>query len=198
MTNETPIEQWHDLAALPVRAIAGGLINRSFVVGDPPLAVLQAQHPLFPAAVNEDIEVVTTYLARNELPTPLLVRTGSGELCHTDGAGTCWRMLTWIPGRSVDRIENPSMAAEAGRIVARWHKATAGLEHEFQFSRPGAHDTHKHMETLATALREHPGHRLYDEVAPLAEQILSAWSAWSGRLDGEKRVCHQCSQSAAA
>jgi Ser/Thr protein kinase RdoA (MazF antagonist) len=185
-----PIQAWPELASHPVSQLSGGLINTSYKVGDPPIAALQAQHPIFTAEVNEDIDAVTTHLARKGAITPMLVRTGEGSLCHIDSEGVCWRMLSWIPGRSLDRIEGPAMASEAGRIVASWHRATADLNHNFLFSRPGAHDTEAHMNLLRSSLDEHGSHRLHSEVSLLAEQILGDWDRWEGQLDGPLHVAH--------
>jgi len=185
-----PIEAWPELAMHPIKQLAGGLINTSYSVGDPPIAALQAQHPIFTAEVNEDIDAVTSHLARKGVVTPMLVRTGAGGLCHIDEDGVCWRILSWIPGRSVDRIENLSMAAEAGRIVASWHRSTADLEHEFRFSRPGAHDTDAHMDLLRRTLDEHSDHRLHGEVSTLADQLLEDWERWDGRTDGPEHIAH--------
>jgi Ser/Thr protein kinase RdoA (MazF antagonist) len=190
VTATTPIQAWPELAMHPVAPLAGGLINTSYCVGDPPIAALQAQHPVFSPAVNEDIDAVTTHLARKGAITPMLVRTGTGALCHIDGQGVCWRMLSWIPGRSVDQIENLAMAAEAGHIVAHWHEATADLDHEFRFSRPGAHDTDAHMELLRSSLGEHSDHRLHSEVAALADQLLEDWERWEGRRGGPEQIAH--------
>jgi len=187
---QTPIHAWPELALQPVQELEGGLINKSYRVGDPPIGALQAQHPIFPPEVNEDIDAVTTHIARKGRVTPMLVRTGLGELSHVDDEGVCWRILSWIPGCSHDRIQGTEMAREAGRAVAEWHIATADLDHEFHFSRPGAHDTQAHMDFLQTALHEFPDHRLYSEVARLGEQLFSAWEHWEGRLDGPKRISH--------
>jgi Ser/Thr protein kinase RdoA (MazF antagonist) len=187
---ETPIHAWPELARQPVEALEGGLINKSYRVGDPPIGALQAQHPIFPPEVNEDIEAVTTHIARKGEITPMLVRTGLGALSHIDEDGVCWRMLSWIPGCTHHRIQGATMAREAGRAVAKWHLATSDLDHSFQFSRPGAHDTQKHMDFLQTALRELEGHRLHSQVARLGEQLFSAWERWEGRLDGPKRLSH--------
>ncbi|MEE2828441.1 MAG: phosphotransferase [Myxococcota bacterium] len=190
MNLPSTLSAWPDFDDILVQAISGGLINESFTLGDPPIAVLQRQHPLFPAAVNEDIEAVTVHLARKEIPTPLLVRTGQGELCHVDEDDRCWRILTWIPGRSVDQIDDSAMAAQAGRIVARWHRGTADLDHSFHFARPGAHDTDAHMDALKDSLKEHAGHRLHSQVAALAQSLFEAWNQWDGRVDGPPRICH--------
>ncbi len=186
----TPIAAWPDLAGHPVRPLAGGLINTTFVVGDPPVAVLQKQHAMFPPRVNVDIEAVTAHVASKGMVTPTLIRTGAGEVCHVDAEGRAWRALTWVPGTTTDTVDSLDVASEAGALTARWHVATADLDHAFRFVRPGAHDTAKHMATLEGALASRPDHRLYDEVAPLAETILAMWRTWDGPLDRPARVTH--------
>lgn len=185
-----PIEAWPDLAHEPVRPLAGGLINSTFTVGSPVRAVLQRQHAMFPPRVNDDIEAVTAHVAATGMTTPRLLRTGTGELCTTDADGATWRMLSYIPGETVEVVDSLDRAREAGALVARWHRATADLDHQFRFVRPGAHDTPKHMAALESALQEHPDHRLYDEVAPTAEAILTAWRTWEGELARPVRPTH--------
>ena len=181
---------WPALADRPVRPLDGGLINDTWSVGDPPVAVLQRQHTLFPPAVNEDIEAVTAHVAGRGLTTPRPLRTADGALHRLDEDGRCWRALTWVGGRTVHRLTDPAMAAEAGDLVARWHRATEDLEHDFRHVRPGAHDTPAHMERLRRALDEHPDHRLRPQVAPLADQLLAAWARWQGELELPVRVVH--------
>jgi Ser/Thr protein kinase RdoA (MazF antagonist) len=187
---QPPLFAWSPLAALPVAPLAGGLINDSFVVGTPPVAVVQRLHRIFGPAVHEDIEAITTHLAARGMPTPRLVPTDDGDLYVLDDEARCWRALTWVPGVTIDRLEGPGRASAAGDLVGRWHAATADLEHTFAFTRPGAHDTERHMDTLRAAVDTHRGHRLRDDVAALADQILSGWGAWDGRLDGPTRIGH--------
>ncbi len=181
---------WARLADLPLRSLTDGLINDTWAVGDPPVAVVQRLHRVFAPEVNLDIDAVTQHLEARGMLTPRPLRTDAGELWHVDADGACWRALSWVPGRTLHRLTDPAMAAEAGRLVGRWHAATADLEHQFLFSRPGAHDTPLHMARLQGALDQHGGHRLHDDVAPLADRILAQWAAWSGRLDGPTRIGH--------
>jgi Ser/Thr protein kinase RdoA (MazF antagonist) len=186
----TALAAWPDLASLPARPLDGGLINTTFAVGDPPVAVLQKQHPMFPPRVNEDIEAVTAHVAAAGMLTPRPIRTGDGALHHVDDDGACWRALSWVPGHTVDRLDGPGLAASAGALVARWHRITADLEHTFRFVRPGAHDTPAHLAALARAVDELPEHRLRDRVAPLAEELAGAWSRWQGSMELATRVVH--------
>jgi Ser/Thr protein kinase RdoA (MazF antagonist) len=181
---------WTKLQGLPHAPLTGGLINDTFVVGDPPVAVVQRQHRVFSGEVNLDIDAITSHIESRGLITPRLIRTREGELWHTDDEGAAWRALTWVPGQTVDRLTDPKLAAEAGRLVGRWHAATADLEHKFHFTRPGAHDTPLHMSRLEAAIDLHRGHPLRDDVARLAEDIQGGWSAWAGTMDLPERIAH--------
>ena len=51
----------------------------------------------------------------------------------------------------------PSAAA----LLARFHGALATVEHTFAFTRPGAHDTDRHMQVLQQAVEAQTAHRLH-------------------------------------
>lgn len=185
-----PLHAWPALAASRARSIAGGLINDTFAVGDPPVAAVQRLHTLFAPRLHHDVERITAWVAERGLLTPRLLRTGGGDLWTTDAEGRCWRALSWVPGHTVDQLDDAGRAHSAGALVGRWHAATADLVHDFAFVRPGAHDTNEHMQVLEEALATHGGHRHHTAVAHLADDLLRRWAAWSGRLDGPPRVVH--------
>lgn len=190
MDAHPPLAAWPQLADLPVAPLVGGLINDTFSVGDPPLAVVQRLHPIFAPRLHHDIEAITSWIAERGLMTPRLLRTRDGALWTVDADDRCWRALSWVPGRTVDRLEDPALARAAGALVGRWHAATRDLEHDFAFVRPGAHDTDAHVAGLAAAVRGHPSHPLRGEVEPVADELLRRWDGWEGRLHGSHRVCH--------
>lgn len=170
-----PIHRWSSFVGAPLRTLDGGLINTTLAVGDPEVAVLQRLHPIFRPEVNLDIDVVTRHLAAAGFPTPRLIRSDGGEAFALDEEGRCWRALTWVPGRTIDRVTDPSQAFEAGALVGRWHRATADLEHVFHFRRAGVHDTGHHVRTLLAAVDEHRSHRLHAQVAPAAEALAESF-----------------------
>lgn len=184
-----PLQQWPTLSSLPIRPLSGGLINETFSVGDPPQAVLQRLHPVFPGRVCVDIDAVTQHLDAQGFVTPKLIPTGDGALWVDTEEGP-WRALTWVPGKTVDQVQGPAQAAQAGALVARWHKALVGLQHDFVFSRPLAHHTPHHMDVLERALVEHQSHRLASQVRPLADAVLQAWTEWAGDLDEPTQFAH--------
>ena len=166
-----------------------GLINRTWLVGEPPEAVLQWVNPIFKPSVHLDIEAITARLAERGMPTPRLLRLPDGTLWVED-EGACWRLMTFIPGRTLHRLDGPARAAAAGRLVGRFHAATAGWSYEFQHRRPGAHDTLAHMATLRSALEAADGHPLAEPVRALGAEILRTWERRDGDLDQPERVCH--------
>jgi Ser/Thr protein kinase RdoA (MazF antagonist) len=158
-----------------LRPLGTGLINRTYLVRgrDGEWCVLQQVNPMFPAAVNEDIEAVTEHLAARGLPTPRLVRTAAGSLCVPDPAGA-WRVLTRVAGRVLDAVENARQAREAGRLLATFHRALEDFSHDFRHVRAPVHEPARHLAELARAIESHRQHRLHADAARLAEEILAA------------------------
>jgi len=161
------------LAGARLTRFDSGLINDSWRAETPDgkTLVVQRVNPMFPVTINEDIDLVTKHLESKGVFTPRLVPTPEGELGLVT-AGALWRLLTFMPGRTRDILENPRQADEAGGLLARFHLALSDLEHTFVNARLGVHDTPLHLETLKGVLDEHKDHARYDEVRPLGELIL--------------------------
>lgn len=174
-----------------VRPLGTGLINRTFLARTPEGVprVLQQLNPMFPDAVNEDIEAVTTHLAARGLLTPRLLRTRDGRL-SVPGAGGGWRAMTYIPGRVLDAVESPAEAAGAGRLLARFHRALDDLDYEFRHRRPPVHEPARHLAALGAALAAHPGHRLHDAASVLAGEIFAAAGALPELPATPPRIVH--------
>jgi Ser/Thr protein kinase RdoA (MazF antagonist) len=157
-----------------VTPISIGLINRTLRVDDASgPRILQRLHPIFAPEVNLDIEAITAHLAARGLTTPRLLRTLDGAPFVRDDAGATWRALSFVPGDTVARVEEPWIAAAAGRLVGAFHRAVADLEHAFAFTRHGAHDTPAHLATLCRALVEHAEHPRFAAVSVVAREILA-------------------------
>lgn len=153
--------------------LGSGLINRTWllVAPDQRRYVLQQVNPMFPGAINEDIEVVTRHLRARGLTAPELLRTTDGRL-WLDDPGGAFRVMTHVDGVSHDRLGSPDQAREAGQLLARFHRALADLEHEFRNQRLGVHDTPRHLANLRQALVDHATHRDIGAIRPLAGEIL--------------------------
>jgi Ser/Thr protein kinase RdoA (MazF antagonist) len=164
------------------RPYGRGLINDTFLLASPAgRCVLQRLHPVFGPEVHHDIEAVTAHLARKGVVTPRLIPTRDGALWVErpgDGRAEVWRAQTFVPDLDTyDRLATDAHAHAAGALVGRFHRALSDLEHEYRFVRAGVHDTPAHLAALAAAVAASPGHRLYEAVAPLADDILAAGRA---------------------
>ncbi len=161
------------LESARVSPIAVGLINQTYLVTDRERRViLQRLHPIFRGEVNLDIDAITARLADQGLTTPRLVRTADGAPFVTVDDGV-YRVLTFVPGRTIEKVPNPAVAQAAGNLIGRFHIALRDFDHDFHFSRPGAHDTPRHLETLRRALEDHRDHENADAVLPLGHAIVA-------------------------
>ena len=170
--------------------LESGLIHASWRIDTPAgdRFVLQRVNPIFPATVNADIDAVTKHLREKGVLTPLIVPTPSGDPALTVD-GEVWRLLTYIPGKTRDFLDNPRQAGEAGRRLARFHRALSDLEHDFSNPRLGVHDTAAHLKTLERVLAVRGDHPLFPSVEPLAERILEmAGAAPELPISGERIV----------
>jgi len=178
-----------------VEPLGHGLINETFAVTEPGAGrrlVLQRVNPIFPAAIHRNIRAVTARLQAAGLATPLLIPTRDGAPClevasltssATAGAtakpGAVWRLMTFVDGTSFDVVGSPAQAHAAGGLIARFHRALEGLDHQFVGLRTGVHDTPRHLQTLAQAAisAARDRHRLSTDVAPLAGEIAARAAA---------------------
>ncbi len=161
-------------ASTPVQPLGSGLINDTFAVaGEGAGWVLQRVHTVFSPLIHHNIAAVTEHLAAREIATPRLRPTTRGELWH-EQEGRAWRVMTRLAGVTFDAVQHPGQAHAAAATLGRFHRALEDLEHTFVGLRAGVHDTPTHVQRLREALSVHAGHRLFDEVAPLAESLLRA------------------------
>ena len=166
-----------------------GLINHTYLVGEPPEAVLQWVNPIFDPKIHIDLTAITAHLHQKGLVTPSLLPTGSGDsFVETDNGS--WRLWTFIQGRTLHQIHSATIANEAGAMLARFHRA---LE-DYAVPRTGAvrdiHNTQLRMDNLVQALSQGQSHPLWSEVEPLGETILSAWESLDVFPDLPLRTCH--------
>jgi hypothetical protein len=166
-----------------------GLINRTWLVGEPTRAVLQWLNPIFSPLVNGEIGALTRRLAERGLLTPRLIPTALGWEWLTDDVGS-WRLLSFVPGRTLHRATGLAQLESAGRLVGRFHAALADWAHVRSAPRRDIHDTPRRMADLEAAFGGAEAHPLYAEARVLAEQVLGDWARWDGQLDGPERICH--------
>lgn len=152
--------------------ITTGLIHKTFKIetAERESLILQAVNPIFAPEVQEDIDAVTTHIAKKGLLTPRLLRTRNSAL-FVEKFGSLWRLMTYIEGLSFNHLAGAENAFQAGTMLARFHSALSDLDRSFKAKRLGVHDTERHLGVLKDALSEHRAHRLYEQVAPIGEAI---------------------------
>ena len=166
-----------------------GLINRTWRVGTPPRAILQWVNPIFDPRIHHDIDAITRHLAAAGLTTPRLLPTRDGALYLGDRSG-CWRLLSYLPGYTLHRLEDADHAAEAGALVGRFHAALAEFSYTPQAPRRNIHHTPARMGELRAALEECAGHPLAAASRAVGEETLARWATWRGELAQPERICH--------
>jgi Ser/Thr protein kinase RdoA (MazF antagonist) len=172
---EKVLRAFSGLENASIEPLGHGLINQTFLLGtDDERFVLQRLSTIFAPEINHNIAAVTRALARAGLPTPRLVPTREGGLWLDLGTGGVWRVQTFVAGRGFDKVQSAAQARSASALVARFHRAVEGLDHRFVGLRDGVHDTPRHLTRLREALASCAGHRLYPEVAALAEAIFAS------------------------
>lgn len=178
----------------PLHPAEDGLINQTWMAGAPTDAVIQWVNPIFSPLINEDIESVTAHLSQKGMVTPRLLRTPEGRLSQPDPDGGCWRMMTFIPGRTLHKNSSAAISEAAGAMLGRFHAALADMVHTFRAPSRDIHNTPARMRALQAAVQAHRGHPLYDEAAPVADAILEAWAKWTARWGDPGalplRTCH--------
>jgi Ser/Thr protein kinase RdoA (MazF antagonist) len=158
--------------------LKSGLINTSWLVAlqSGEQRVLQLLNPIFPPWINRDIDAITKHLAAKGFRTPRLIALPDGAL-WLEADEAVWRMLSYVPGTTFDRLRDADQAREAGALLARFHGALVDCEHSFAAARLGVHDLALHVAALEEAVQQQRGHRNYAIVAPLADAILALAAA---------------------
>lgn len=183
-----------------VRPADDGLINRTWLVDGPdgaPAAVLQWVNPIFPVQAALDIQEVGRWLRAQGLTSPALLPTADGDLWVVDdelepgrpGPGH-WRLLEYVPGRTLHRLDAPAQARAAGALVGRFHRAMASWPGSFAKPPRRIHETPQRMAELERAVAGCAGHPLAAQVREVGGAILDAWGRWQGSLDLPERPCH--------
>ena len=180
-----------DLRPARITPITVGLINRTYLIEQAhQKSILQRVNPIFGPAVHEDIEAITAHLARQGMRTTRLIRNREHALYSLDTEGGVWRRLTFLEGVTLQRAHAPQLTRAAGALVAKFHRAVSTLEHQFRFSRPGAHDTPLHLKRLQEAVQQHAAHPNYERAARMSDDIFAMASRLSTLPTEPERIIH--------
>jgi hypothetical protein len=187
-TPEEALSHWN-LSAPISTSDDQGLINQTWLVGSQPKYVLQWVNPIFDEKIHEDISAVIKHIRTKGTILPQLIQLPDGRNCLPDKEGT-WRMLQFVPGRTLHSITNTQIAIAAGTLVGQFHEQLLDFDHEWIAPRRDIHNTPERMNDLQNALEKADGHPLEVPSRKLGGAILNAWKNWDGTLEQPLRVCH--------
>ena len=139
--------------------------------------------------IHTDLRAVLTHLKSLNALTPELVALPDGSNVLLDNEG-CWRLWSFIPGRTIHTIENQEQAYGAGKILGTFHAQLSTLQHQFVAPRRDIHNTPQRMMELKAALNRATNHPLFAEASAVGAQILAGWEEWNGALSNPVRICH--------
>lgn len=190
---DDPSQPAVDPQFLPVQALAGGLINDTFALGRQ--HILQRLHKIFAAVVNDDIAALTPHLRAAGVSAPTLVRARDGQtyahvITGDPAVFGVWRIMDRLPGTTRHRLENLDQAQSAGKLIARFHNALSGIEHQFAFTRPGAHNTDLHLANLRRAVAAHPQHQRIADITDYMRELGQRWQNWGPLPLLPQRIIH--------
>jgi Ser/Thr protein kinase RdoA (MazF antagonist) len=179
------------LSEAELTPLESGLINTSWLATLPGRApcVLQAVNPIFPPAINADIDIVTRHLEHHGVTTPRLIPLPGGSL-WLEAQDTVWRLLTFMAGDTFECLPSPDHAREAGALLGRFHAALADFNYDFVNARLGVHDLDHHLAALRDALAKHTGHASFGTVEPLGSAILSLAASLPALPQSPDRTVH--------
>jgi len=166
-----------------------GLINQTWLVNDPPEYVLQWVNPIFHHSIHDDIWAIAQHIKSKGIVFPDLIPLKNGDLCLPEKQGT-WRLLEFIPGRTIHKVSTSEIAGAAGALVGKFHASLLDFEHHWIAPRRDIHNTPERMKDLEDALKNATGHPLEKEATLLGVSILKAWDNWDGSMEQPLRVCH--------
>lgn len=185
-----PVLEAFGLRGARLTPISIGWINRTFLVErGGSRAVLQRLHPVFRGEVNVDIDACTRHLAAAGVPTPVVMPAVDGRLWVEAQDGP-WRLLSYVEGETLHALPSLAHARAAGAFAARFHHALDGLEHEFVFTRPGAHDTPAHLAKLRRLRATGGRFDERDQADAISDAILEAAAELPPVDPGPTRVIH--------
>ena len=156
-----------------VRQLTDGHINQTFLLnmGDHRL-ILQKVNPIFGTAVHADIQAVVKQLEQFKILYQV-VRTKDKQLFFTDFQGAHWRLLTFLPGVTIDRIASTRQATNVGMMIGALHAALFHWDYAYKNTRGGVHDTGAHRKAIENTIGAKRSHRLLSRVEPLYKKVSS-------------------------
>ncbi|HSG30774.1 MAG TPA: phosphotransferase, partial [Thermodesulfobacteriota bacterium] len=177
-------EQFAIGKVLDVSEYGSGIVNDTYLVENTSgqKFILQKQHELIGKEVLEDIEAVTKRLESSDILTPKLIRNNSGEL-YIEKEGYIWRVLTFVEGKSYEKLSDLQLVKSAGEIIGNFHCSLIGFQYHFKHEIPQFHDTEYIISKLQNITSKNQGNKEYQQLNQLSDYINNEHKSVRGVLD---------------
>lgn len=165
-----------------IQTCNGGLVNRTFAVGNPPNFTLQLVNNPIKDTQHVLMEKIAARLTKEGIRIPQILRDDQGRLTQPGPHGSLWRLFRWIPGDT--HLTPPSIKHlySAAKLFARFHVALSKLSKQ-NFAYTGFHDTPRYISQL-DQLGPTPG----KEVEIIRTKIQKLWPLLKNSYSPKKNL----------
>ena len=168
MTTDEVLSQY-PIKPLFVSQITVGLINETFkisaVEGD---FILQKINSIYNLQTIINVTLIGKFLNNQRFLAQQTVWTKRKE-CGVKERERWWRLLTFIPGKVIEKIDCPKLAYEAGRILGRFHVAMKNYNWPLHETLR-VHDTCLHWKNFLKAVPKENGSEV-EEIIKVIGQL---------------------------
>lgn len=178
----------------PVRILpySKGRVNETFLIetDSTKKLILQKLNRIFKPELLIDIEVITSHLEGQGIITPRLIMTKSGRRGFVQD-GSIWRLLTYIPGGTIEKGITEEQARSGGKIIGEFHNSLCEFNYSFEYEIPDFHDTNAIVLNLKTVMRSHKNSDKFQILKPLANRLLNEYEGLEKLPDNlPQRIIH--------
>ena len=177
MNNIIHVAQLFEIGeVLNVSEYGSGIINETYLAENTSKQkfILQKHHHLIGKEVLADIDVITKQLENKGIVTAKLIRTLEGKL-YVAKNGNIWRMLTYIEGVTLEKLDNKELAKSAGALIGKFHYSLVGFDYQFEHKIPNFHDTNLIFTILKDTRAKYHNSKKYNELSPSSDFILNEY-----------------------
>jgi Ser/Thr protein kinase RdoA (MazF antagonist) len=173
-----------------ITLVSSGLIHATYKVEtEKGKFILQRLHSVLASdAIGADFKAVTEYLHEQGFLAPRCVLTKKKAVLAKIGKEV-WRLQTFVPGKTYNKLERNSLAREAGAMYARFHKVMDTMPYRFK-SEKILHETEKIYRAFKTVATKHKHHPLMREAKKEVDFVLNELPKLFLPKDLPKRVIH--------
>ena len=171
--------------------IQSGLMHSTFKVqtNESNFILQRLHHKLSTQAILNDYVRVTAHLHEKGFSAPRVCKARDGQHIFVDEDSRWWRLTTYVPGETHERVSSVEQAAQGAQILGAFHTGMLDFPFPFESAHP-LHDTDGHLDGLTQALANPSYNAHWHLVSEVAKQIVELMSHVRIPTDLPQRVVH--------